>query len=151
MLHEEEVALRRALHASLAKTVDDEPKQAKTKQPKDPCVDKSLTKKQQIKSKAETIDGKEDGTSKRKTDESVEMSDKKRQKKLLVKIKHKPSKDRARNSGIFKESGEKKVIRSKVLNGKKKIESEGKVKKRRRRKKNLDAMKDDRNGKTGER
>ena len=132
MLPEEEIALRRALHASLASknTDDEEPKQKKVKQ-----QEKDLRK---------NTDAKENSwKTKRKSNESGDKGCRKRQKKLLVQIKSKSAKEKAKNNH-GKEVLEKKVGKFKV--GKKKTtihENDGKVKKR--RKKNVDTMKDDRN------
>ncbi|CAB3997744.1 Jumonji isoform X1 [Paramuricea clavata] len=159
MLHEEEIALRRALHASLASKAadDEEPKQTKVKQSDKggSSVDKSLStpQKRRAKSNAEPAQTNETiRRSKRKSDEIVATSDRKRQKKLLVRIK--PGKKKIRNiSGPSKDVVDKKVVKSKALNGKKKMtvnENEGKIKRRRRRKKNVDAVQDDGNIKTPE-
>lgn len=160
MLHEEEIALRRALHASLASKAadDEEPKQTKVKQSDKggSSVDKSFSNPQKRRATSNAEPAQTNKTirrSKRKSDEIVATGDRKRQKKLLVRIK--PGKKKAGNiSGPLKDVVDKKVVKSKALNGKKKTtvnENEGKIKRRRRRKKNVDAMQDDGNIKTSER
>ena len=139
MLPEEEIALRRALHASLAsKNADDEePKQTKVKQQERDLLKNTDAKVNSWKTK-------------KKSHESGDKGYRKRQKKLLVQIKSKAAKEKARNSH-GKEVLEKKVGKFKV--GKKKTtmhENDGKVKKRRRKKK-VDTMKDDRNFRSSER
>ena len=145
MLPEEEIALRRALHASLSsKTVDDEdPKPTKVKQSdKDGVSGLGGVKKRQTKSNAEPAKTNENTLrSKRKLDEGVETDGRKRPKKLLVQIKSKSAKEKARSA--LKDSVERKVFKSKTE--KKKVtvnENEGKIKRRRKRKKHVDAMKD---------
>ena len=161
MLHEEEIALRRALHASLAsKTASDEdPKPTKTKQSDKGflSVDKSLANLQQQEQKSSVGPAEtkvKSQKSKRKSDESGEHGDEKRQRKLLVRIKPKSRKERPGTNGVSRVV-KKKVVKSKTLLQKKKMtvnENEGKVIKRRRRKrKNVDAIKDEGNTKSTER
>ncbi|XP_028409971.1 protein Jumonji-like isoform X2 [Dendronephthya gigantea] len=146
MLHEEEIALRRALHASLnaSKTVDNE------EEYKDSSDDSSLAsfKKQGTKSNL-GASGIDEGSqrNKRECDESVGSNDKKRQKKLLVRIKPKHRKRKGLGNAASKDIGKKKVTKSKILAVK---EDDRRVIKRRRRKKNVDQMIDDRNMKSNE-
>ena len=158
MLHEEEVALRRALHASLAsKTASDEDlKPVKTNQSDKEAssVEESLATLKQRQAKSSNGSTETKAKSKRKSDESVDNSDRKRQKKLLVKIKPKSKKEKLGTNGVSKNLVRKKVGKSKIFLQKKKMtvnENDGKIIKRRRKRKNIDAMKEDGNDKSTER
>ena len=152
MLHEEEIALRRALHASLnaSKTVDNE-------ENKDSSDDSSLAsfKKHRKISNLGAADSDEAAQkNKRECDESVGNNDKKRQKKLLVKIKPKHGKRKGLGNAASKDIVKKRILKSKTFMKKKILaakENNGRVIKKRRRKKNVDQVIDNGNTKSNER
>lgn len=158
MLHEEEIALRRALHASLAsKTTDEDDTKTTSKLSTENSQsdEKSLSniKERQTKSNSEPITARglpNKILSKRRPDESGETVSKRRPKKLLVrkKSKEKPGNSRMSNDLV------KKGIKSKCSNDEKHVtdnQMEGMFKKQRRRKNNGDATKDDGDIKSSER